>query len=223
MICTVCDRTGEPGPVSEYGARESLCCPHCGASSRMRAVARAFWQALYWVAATHARVYQVGGDRFSLRLRRQPRMDVVVSELHRRPGCVVEDIERLTFPAGAFHIVLCSDVLEHIRDYELALAEFARVIVPAGYLILTTGLTALPRHEEFCVRHPTDPRRDAWAENTPRHLDPLSPRGCPVYRTYSRSLLEEELGQVGFEVSVTPPEIEYYAIRNGLVFMGRRK
>lgn len=38
------------------------------------------------------------------------------------------------FPDGSFEYVLCSHVLEHLDDLEMALGECARILKPGGYL-----------------------------------------------------------------------------------------
>lgn len=55
----------------------------------------------------------------------------------------------LPFPGGSFDVVVCSEVLEHIPDYRLALREIARVTKPGGRL----GVS-VPRYwpEHLCWR-----------------------------------------------------------------------
>jgi ubiquinone/menaquinone biosynthesis C-methylase UbiE len=52
--------------------------------------------------------------------------------------CNVED--GLSFKDGAFHVVLCSDVLEHCGNPVAALKEMARVLTPGGKAIVTSPL-----------------------------------------------------------------------------------
>jgi ubiquinone/menaquinone biosynthesis C-methylase UbiE len=47
------------------------------------------------------------------------------------------DGTRLPFRDGAFHVVVCSQVLEHFEDSEGALAEAGRVLSPEGTLLLS--------------------------------------------------------------------------------------
>lgn len=49
----------------------------------------------------------------------------------------VTDINRLPFPGGSFDAIICSEVLEHIRDDAGALKEMRRVLTSGGALILT--------------------------------------------------------------------------------------
>jgi len=46
----------------------------------------------------------------------------------------VGDTRHLPFGDAAFDVVICAEMLEHIRDYRLAIAEIARVLKPGGRL-----------------------------------------------------------------------------------------
>jgi 2-polyprenyl-6-hydroxyphenyl methylase / 3-demethylubiquinone-9 3-methyltransferase len=46
--------------------------------------------------------------------------------------------ESLPFPDGSFDLVTCCDVLEHVDDLNLALAEIARVLKPGGIFLYDT-------------------------------------------------------------------------------------
>ena len=48
------------------------------------------------------------------------------------------NLEALPFADGEFDVVLCSQVIEHVLDADLALAELARVLRPGGTLVIST-------------------------------------------------------------------------------------
>jgi SAM-dependent methyltransferase len=50
---------------------------------------------------------------------------------------VVADAKRLPFDQDAFELVLCSEVIEHLDDYDGVIEEIARVLQPGGILIIT--------------------------------------------------------------------------------------
>ena len=48
------------------------------------------------------------------------------------------NLEALPFADGEFDLVFCSQVIEHVLDADLALAELARVLRPGGHLVIST-------------------------------------------------------------------------------------
>jgi len=55
--------------------------------------------------------------------------------------------ERLPFPAGSFDLVLCTQVLNYVRDPSIVVAEIRRVLKPGGYLMLSAP-AIFPRHHD---------------------------------------------------------------------------
>ncbi len=64
-----------------------------------------------------------------------------------RWGLCVADTLRLPFDSAAFDLVVCCEVLEHIRDHRTAVAEVARVLKPGHHLVVS-----VPRYwpEKIC-------------------------------------------------------------------------
>lgn len=52
------------------------------------------------------------------------------------------DIQAIDRPSGAYDVVICSHVLEHVKDDAKAIRELVRILSPDGFLIL-----AVPRTE----------------------------------------------------------------------------
>ena len=48
------------------------------------------------------------------------------------------NLEALPFPDGAFDLVLCTQVIEHVLDAPAAVCELARVLRPGGSLVIST-------------------------------------------------------------------------------------
>jgi len=230
ITCPLCLHEAAPGPVSESGARESLRCVKCGATSRNRAVALAAVNEMFVMnhetngrrIHRRLRVFQVGLSAVTDRLRKDG--NVTISEFAPRPGCIVQDLEHLTFHTYAFDLVVCSDVLEHVRLYRTALAEMARVIQPEGSLILTVPLSSGPGHTEYCaVLDPGDPSKDVWDPTAPVHADPLDPAGCKVFRTYHAQTLINELADLGLSAQLTEKNIPDFGIVNAVVIVARKE
>lgn len=72
-----------------------------------------------------------------------------------RPGFCRADAHALPFPDGAFDVVICAEVLEHLPEYEAALAELERVLARGGALAVS-----VPR---------AGPERVCWALSAGYH------------------------------------------------------
>lgn len=65
--------------------------------------------------------------------------DYVGNDVAPGPGLTsVSPIEELDLPDASFDVVLCTQVLEHVRRPQRALEEITRVLKPGGYLLLST-------------------------------------------------------------------------------------
>jgi SAM-dependent methyltransferase len=77
--------------------------------------------------------------------------DYVGSDVEPGPRIAyVSPVESLPIPDAQYDVVLCTQVLEHVRHPQRALREMTRVLVPGGHLFLTT-LGVYPFHP-----HPAD-------------------------------------------------------------------
>ncbi|MDD5170579.1 MAG: class I SAM-dependent methyltransferase [Syntrophales bacterium] len=68
------------------------------------------------------------------------------------------NVTRLPFMDGAFDVVICSEVLEHIVDNRVAVRELVRVLKPGGNLVVS-----VPRFM---------PERICWALSSAYHEEP---------------------------------------------------
>jgi SAM-dependent methyltransferase len=97
------------------------------------------------------RVFAVGADlRFSELGEAKNRL--MLHDMHGRHGngrwgLCVTDSTRLPFLSDVFDLVICSEVLEHIRDHRRAVAEIVRVLQPGCPLVVS-----VPRYwpEKIC-------------------------------------------------------------------------
>lgn len=88
------------------------------------------------------------------------------------------DVTRLPFPDGAFDIVICSEVLEHIPDNRRAVAELMRVLKAGGDLVVS-----VPRWL---------PERICWTLSEAYHNEPGG--HIRIYRKREILALLEEAG-----------------------------
>jgi SAM-dependent methyltransferase len=89
--------------------------------------------------------------RFGLAPRKETEAPFAVwQQTHERPGLRLQsvDLTKIPFADGAFDLVTCVSVIEHIPDYKRALAEMVRVLAPGGRLLLTTDAT--PEAGAYC-------------------------------------------------------------------------
>lgn len=100
-----------------------------------------------------------------------------------------EDVTALSFADESFDVILSSDVLEHVPDFDAALAGFRRILAPGGDLVLTVPFldadaTSVRRAEidvEGEIRHLVEPEY---------HGDPLSPEGVLAFHSFGWDLLD---------------------------------
>jgi SAM-dependent methyltransferase len=96
-------------------------------------------------------------------------------------GFLAADATRLPFADQTFDIVVCSEVLEHIPDHHLAVAELVRVLKNGGDLVVS-----VPRYL---------PERICWALSS----DYYQSNGGHV-RVYRRRQLVDILAKAGVQV-----------------------
>jgi SAM-dependent methyltransferase len=126
--CPVCG--GRFARFAPYGGRDGALCPGCGCAERHRLM----W---LWLADSdrlRGRILAFGpDDATDARLRKRPGLEYVSADIDGTQAMVAADITALPFADGAFDVVLCSHVLEHVPDERAALGELRRVLAPDGW------------------------------------------------------------------------------------------
>ena len=98
---------------------------------------------------------------------------------------LVEPDEPLPFDDGSFDLVLCAEMLEHVRDVQLLVSEVRRVLRPGGTLAITT-----PAHSRLSALRLVV---TGWESE----FQPLSPH----LRFFTRRSLAQLLVDMGFDVA----------------------
>jgi SAM-dependent methyltransferase len=136
MRCPCCG--GEFDRFLRFGRvpRENARCPGCGSLERHR-LACLYLEREGFGQRAGLSVLHVAPERALGRiLSRLTGVRYVSAD--RKPGevSVVTDLTELAFADGAFDLVMCSHVLEHIADDRRAMREIRRVLKPGGRAIL---------------------------------------------------------------------------------------
>jgi SAM-dependent methyltransferase len=134
------------------------------------------------------------------------------------PNYFNEDLQHLTFPDGAFDVVLTSDVMEHVRDCDSAHREIFRILNPGGAYIFNVPFDMEAEENIRLVDTATD--EDVYLCEPQIHGDPLT-GGILAYRVFGREMIVK-LEELGFRVEFLLLQREDHLIVDGDVFIARK-
>lgn len=128
--CCICNWSGDSFlPRFRTGGR--LCvCPSCRSLDRNRHLFEVLTQA--GLPGEGQAVLDIAPSISILRQLATRCVYLAVDYSPTSPAVLPGDLRRLPFPDASFDIVLCSHVLEHVRDDAAAMREVARVLRPDG-------------------------------------------------------------------------------------------
>lgn len=132
--CPVCGWRGYAfrsftSPGVTYRRRRAVC-PRCGSLERHRALALLLDNV--GVPGPVLSISLIPGLNPFLERRGIPLMTL---DIDPRRADVAADVTALPFADGAWSVVLCLHVLEHVRDDRAAVREIYRTLAPGGYAI----------------------------------------------------------------------------------------
>lgn len=209
-----------PRLADALARKESSDCAWCGAKLRARRLARVLLDT-YPVGSPPAPAPSVAEwtrrpEARALRVAEINRIEGLHDALSGLPGLAAsdfdpavapgelcngvrsEDLTRLTYPDGAFDLILTSETLEHVPDLKKGLAEIRRVLAPSGRHIFTVPqLPGVTRTFARTVVEPDGSLRHPFPEI--RH--PGGDVGYPVFTEFGADL-PDVLRDAGFEVEV---------------------
>jgi SAM-dependent methyltransferase len=106
----------------------------CARERPGRALEIGFGAGVYLRALAHHYSEVVGTDLNQSQLEHARACTADIANLQ----VLIDDITDSQLPAHSFDLVLCSEVIEHIRDTRRAMAGIRRVVAPGGLLIVST-------------------------------------------------------------------------------------
>jgi SAM-dependent methyltransferase len=208
--CFICGSLSEFGGSRNFTLRESLC-PSCGSSQRQSDLAgiildtflsgtgEPLRQAALKLA--HLSIYEAqGSGPVHDALCRLPYytcsefFDAIPAGERNQAGILCQDLQHLTFPSKTFDLVITQDVLEHIKEPELAFAEIHRVLKHGGFHIFT-----IPFHEGKPTVRRIIIQEGMEVQHYPPvyHGDPLREQGALVVTDFGQDM-SNLLNRIGF-------------------------
>ena len=173
-----------PGTVNP----ESRVCPRCGAQERHRAL----WLYLRERTELFTRAASIlhWAPEYALQrsLSSLPNAFYMSADLEGHEAMQHMDITDVPFKDGAFDLIICVHVLEHVPEDRKAMREMVRVLRPGGVAMLLVPIVLEQEtHEDPAISTPEERKRHYWQED---HV-----------RLYGHDF-KDRLAEEGFEVTV---------------------
>jgi SAM-dependent methyltransferase len=191
-LCPCCGWSlrGFVGPGSFLSSKPDGYCPRCNAKARHRRI-WLYLEERVGLSDIERRVLEVAPwPSFLRRLRRMPNIRFVGLDIGQWGPQVtlVGDARAIPVRTGAFDLVLCVHVLEHVQDDRLVMSELNRVLKPGGVAVVNVPMRLdRPTHEDPTI---TDPEERSRVFGEPFHVRYYGPD------------LGDRLTAAGFEVSL---------------------
>jgi len=186
-VCSICGWEGSQFLPYGVELRPDSACPKCGAKERHRLIWEYFSRE-YLSESDIDVLYFAPVDGLETKLKDEKSITVTTTDLMQSDVDFQADITELPFADGSFDIILCSHVLEHVPNDDLALKELYRVLRTDGEAII---LVPQDREREETYEDSTitteEGREEAFGQSD--HV-----------RWYGRDV-EEIISSTGFEVS----------------------
>lgn len=187
-VCLICGWEGSK--FLSYGVenRPDAVCPNCDAKERHRLIWDYFNKSINLRNSTDL-LYFAPIEGLEQNLRDLDSTTVTTIDLTMEDVDISASITELPFDDSSFDIVICSHVLEHIPNDELALTELNRILRPGGQALI---LVPQDRSRNITYEDPAittgEGRKEAFGQGD--HV-----------RWYGRDV-RERLASAGFEVTL---------------------
>jgi SAM-dependent methyltransferase len=187
VSCPCC--AGRFRRLRTYGSRRNALCPGCRSLERHRALCVYLKQSATLFNDGLRILHLAPEPILERRLKALPRVSYLGADLNPGEGQVRADVTDLPFADASFDMILCSHVLEHVREDRRAMSELYRVLAPGGRAIL---------------QHPIDHTRAVTFED-PSVATPRARRRAYGQRDHVRIYgrdFRQRLEDAGFRVTV---------------------
>jgi hypothetical protein len=201
--CTICEKPVVFVRMAEW-LRDHYKCLSCGSIPRQRALVhvlethfpnwrdRAIHESSPGGASSSKIKRECAGYTFSF-------FDPSVPLGTVKDGVRCENLERMTFHAGSFDLVITQDVFEHVLNPAPAFAEIARILKSGGAHIFTvpyyswkaTTIRAVASKEGIVLLHPPE-----------YHHNPIDEHGSLVVTEWGKELVDVIRAESGLHTSI---------------------
>ncbi len=178
--CNGCGWTGMA--FIDHPEGPAIACPSCGLIGRDRIVLRYLDE--HFPGVKDLTCLEISISRVSQHLYRRFSRVISMDIEPISTRQIKADLEVLPFRDRRFDLIVCLDVVEHVKDDLAALREIRRVLTPSGVALIHVPLW----HMQGPIR-------------TPEELGtPLYHGTSKVYREYNREGMLKRLGEAGLAV-----------------------
>lgn len=121
-----------------FGAdlRKNVLCPVCYSLERHRLMWLYFQQKTDLFSENNKILHFAPENSFLKRFKKMSNLQYLTADLDQKEADICMDITDIKFPDNSFDVVLCSHVLEHVKNDQKALKEIYRVLKPNGWALL---------------------------------------------------------------------------------------
>jgi SAM-dependent methyltransferase len=162
VLCPVCGSRFERFK-DDWNRRNALCW-RCGSHERHRAQWLLLERRPRLLSSARALLHFAPEWSLRKRLQQIPHLRYVTADLV-QPGVDLHlDLTALDLPDASFDAVICSHVLEHVRDDAVAMSELHRVTAPGGWCLVMVPLDLNREHtyEDPSIVSPSEREREFW-------------------------------------------------------------
>lgn len=135
--CNVCGWKGKSFYVfynEMFKMKDETLCPKCASCIYQRALAKYLQEEA--VRGYPYKILEVSPHSSDPVGKSLVSRDYVSIDIVKGRAMVVMDLRNLTYPDNTFDLIICSAVLEHIKEDEIAMKEMYRVLKPQGICLI---------------------------------------------------------------------------------------